>query len=203
MLKLTPNVCTYLCRWMQILRYIHMYLPTGQVAIVKKEYGRLHVRYLESICMFVCMYVCMYVCMCIEMVPYPCLKLYCSCVHRWENNIPKQEYVTYQITTKYTKRPINIPNCRKIFRMAMIYQHSPFQGPPKYTQISVLVCKYIYHRATLLSPKVIFKMYRLQNLPKTQKHSLLYSWVRVSLLTTLITYIHIIIYICIDMGQVF
>jgi hypothetical protein len=109
---------------MQILRYIHMYLPTGQVAIVKKEYGRLHVRYLESICMFVCMYVCMYVCMCIEMVPYPCLKLYCSCVHRWENNIPKQEYVTYQITTKYTKRPINIPNCRKIFRMAMKYTNN-------------------------------------------------------------------------------
>jgi hypothetical protein len=40
-----------------------------------------------------------------------------------------------QTAINYTKWPYNIPNGHKI------YQHLPFKGPPKFTQIGILVWK--------------------------------------------------------------
>jgi hypothetical protein len=41
----------------------------------------------------------------------------------------------YQMTTNYTKGPYNISSGHKIFEIAIyhLYQHFPFQSPPKYT----------------------------------------------------------------------
>jgi hypothetical protein len=48
----------------------------------------------------------------------------------------------YQMTTTFTKRPQNTPNSRKI------YQHFPYKGPPKYTQIGIFGTK-TNHLATM------------------------------------------------------
>jgi hypothetical protein len=50
-------------------------------------------------------------------------------------NTSRQELI-YQMTTKYTNWPQNIPNDHDL------YQHFPFQGPPKYTQIVIFWGKY-------------------------------------------------------------
>jgi hypothetical protein len=50
-------------------------------------------------------------------------------IYQWTQNTPKMSY--------------NIPNGLKI------YQHFPFQGTPKFTQIVFLVPMKIYHLATL------------------------------------------------------
>jgi hypothetical protein len=57
-----------------------------------------------------------------------------------------------QMFIKYTKRPLNIPNGHKIYKCPLnipccrkiyyihghtIFQHFPFQGPPKNTQIGI------------------------------------------------------------------
>jgi hypothetical protein len=56
----------------------------------------------------------------------------------------------YQIITKYTKIPQNIPNGYYILINGhKIYQHFPFQGPQKSSQIGILGMK-IYHLATLV-----------------------------------------------------
>jgi hypothetical protein len=57
-------------------------------------------------------------------------------------NIPNDQRL-YQLAINYTKWPQNIPNGHKI------YEHFPFQGPPKFTQIGILGMK-INHLATLL-----------------------------------------------------
>jgi hypothetical protein len=49
-------------------------------------------------------------------------------------NIPKQEKYT-KIPQTIPKRPFIIPNDRKV------YQHLPFQGPPKFTQIGIFGLK--------------------------------------------------------------
>jgi hypothetical protein len=45
----------------------------------------------------------------------------------------------YQMTTKYAKWPLNIPNGRKIFEMATKYKKIVYtlRGPPKYTQMGI------------------------------------------------------------------
>jgi hypothetical protein len=48
----------------------------------------------------------------------------------------------YQTAIYYTKWPQNIPNGHKT------YQHFPFTGPPKFTQIGIFALK-INHLATL------------------------------------------------------
>jgi hypothetical protein len=48
----------------------------------------------------------------------------------------------YQVTIKYTEWTQNIPNGHKI------YQHLPFQDPPKFTQFGIFGLK-IYHLAAL------------------------------------------------------
>jgi hypothetical protein len=57
-------------------------------------------------------------------------------------NIYQMAINIYQMAGKYSKWP-------------KIYQHFPFQGPPKYTQIGILGMK-IYHLATLfqMMPKL-------------------------------------------------
>jgi hypothetical protein len=56
-------------------------------------------------------------------------------------NIPKRE--------NYTKRPQTMPNGHEIYQMATkIYQHFPFQKPPKITQNWDFALK-LYHLATL------------------------------------------------------
>jgi hypothetical protein len=47
-----------------------------------------------------------------------------------------------QITIKYTKRPLHIPNGHKI------YQHLPLKDPSKFIKICIFGLK-IYHLATL------------------------------------------------------
>jgi hypothetical protein len=55
----------------------------------------------------------------------------------------------YQMTANYTKRPRVIPNGHKFIpNDRKIYQHRPFQGPPKYTQTGHFGHK-INHLATL------------------------------------------------------
>jgi hypothetical protein len=61
--------------------------------------------------------------------------------HIKNKNIPNNHKI-YPAITKYTKWPLSIPNDEKIYQMAIkyikgsqIYQHFPFQSPPKYTQI--------------------------------------------------------------------
>jgi hypothetical protein len=77
-------------------------------------------------------------------------------------NIPKREKYTkgpqttpnghtlYQMGINYTKRPYVIPNDHKlqIPNGRKIYQHFPFQGSPKYTQIGIFGLK-LNHLATL------------------------------------------------------
>jgi hypothetical protein len=63
------------------------------------------------------------------------------------NKCSKQPYV------KYTKWPQNISNGHKIYQMAIkIYQHLPFQEPPKFTQTGIFGLKK-YHLATLVGPE--------------------------------------------------
>jgi hypothetical protein len=57
-----------------------------------------------------------------------------------------QNGVKIPIEHKITKWPLNIPNGHKI------YQHFPFQGLPKFTQIFIFGLQ-IYHLATLLKTK--------------------------------------------------
>jgi hypothetical protein len=64
-----------------------------------------------------------------------------GCQFFLDPNIPKTGNI-YPMTTNYTKRPSNIPNGHKI------YQHFPFQGPPKFTQTGIFGLK-INHLATL------------------------------------------------------
>jgi hypothetical protein len=47
------------------------------------------------------------------------------------------------MTTNYTKRPKNIPNGHKIYKIIYIctYIHFPFRGPPKYTKIGIFGLK--------------------------------------------------------------
>jgi hypothetical protein len=59
---------------------------------------------------------------------------------KWEN-IPNYHKLYLTVIT-YTKWPYNIPNGH------IIYQHYPFQGPPKFTQIGIFGLK-INHLATL------------------------------------------------------
>jgi hypothetical protein len=56
-------------------------------------------------------------------------------------NIPN-DHKMYQIAIQYNKWLQYIPNFRKIF------QHFPFQGPPKHTQIGIFGLK-MYTLATL------------------------------------------------------
>jgi hypothetical protein len=49
----------------------------------------------------------------------------------------------YEIALNYTKWTLNIPNGHKI------YQHLPFKGPPKFTQICIFGLK-TNHLATLV-----------------------------------------------------
>jgi hypothetical protein len=56
----------------------------------------------------------------------------------------------YQMTTNYTKRLCIIPDGHKLYQTAVkVYQHFPFQGPPKYTQLGIFGPK-INHLAPLL-----------------------------------------------------
>jgi hypothetical protein len=57
-------------------------------------------------------------------------------------NIPNERKL-HQRAIKYTKWSQNIPNGHKI------YQHSPFQDPPIYTESGIIGMK-INHLATLL-----------------------------------------------------
>jgi hypothetical protein len=51
------------------------------------------------------------------------------------------DHKLYLTAINYTKWPFNIPNCHKI------YQHFPFRGPQKFTQIGSFGTK-INHLAT-------------------------------------------------------
>jgi hypothetical protein len=66
----------------------------------------------------------------------------------------------YQMTIKYTEWPQNIPNSRKIDKMAInvLYQHLPLQDPPKFTQIGIFGLKKC-HLATLLSRTFFHKCF--------------------------------------------
>jgi hypothetical protein len=69
--------------------------------------------------------------------------LYVVLVQHTKTGKNKQnDYKMYQMATRCTKGLSNITNGHKI------YQHFPFQGPPKYTQIEIFGLK-IYHLATL------------------------------------------------------
>jgi hypothetical protein len=64
-------------------------------------------------------------------------------------NIPKRGKI-YQRTSNYTKWPYIASNGQKLLIQngRKKYQHFPFQGPPKYTQIRIFGLK-INHLATL------------------------------------------------------
>jgi hypothetical protein len=79
---------------------------------------------------------------------------------KWPYNIPNGHTI-YQMAIQYSKWPYNIPNGRSIFKIAVVYskwpqyipkghklyQHFPFQGPQKFTQIWIFGRK-INHLAT-------------------------------------------------------
>jgi hypothetical protein len=54
----------------------------------------------------------------------------------------------YEMALNYTKWTLNIPNCHKI------YQHLPFKGPPKFTQICIFGLK-TNHLATLVMSTIL------------------------------------------------
>jgi hypothetical protein len=53
---------------------------------------------------------------------------------KWPQNMPTDHKIC-QMTTKYAKWLQSIPNCRKIF------QHFPFRGPPKFSQVDIFGTK--------------------------------------------------------------
>jgi hypothetical protein len=63
-------------------------------------------------------------------------------------NLP-HDHKLYQTVIDYTKWVYNIPNGPKI------YQHFPFQGTPKYTQIGIFGTK-INHLATLIEGRTCY-----------------------------------------------
>jgi hypothetical protein len=56
----------------------------------------------------------------------------------------QRNHKMYQMATKYTKWPQNIPNGHKIYQMAIKYryQHLRLQDTPKFTQIRIWFEKY-------------------------------------------------------------
>jgi hypothetical protein len=70
-------------------------------------------------------------------------------LNQMDIHYPKWTYICTKWTyITYTKWHENIPNGHKI------YQHFPFQGPPKFTQIRILGLR-IKHLATLLIRKTV------------------------------------------------
>jgi hypothetical protein len=67
-------------------------------------------------------------------------------IYQIGKNIPNDDQ-PYQTAINYTKWTENIPNGHKI------YQHFPFQGTPKFTQIGIFGLK-TNHLATLLRTSI-------------------------------------------------
>jgi hypothetical protein len=84
-------------------------------------------------------------------------------------NIPKDRKI-YQLAVKYTKWPQNVPNGHKMYQMAVKYTIILNRKTlPNLPKSGFLVCKYVYHLATLahgvLSARVA-RFFLVQNTKK-------------------------------------
>jgi hypothetical protein len=81
----------------------------------------------------------------------------------------------YQMTTKYTKEPLNLPNDRKIYQRALIYICVPAFSIPRPSKIypDRDFCMQMYHLATLIYTLYNIKIYYIKN---SQKEALRFPW---------------------------